>query len=310
MAKIAFLFPGQGAQTVGMGKDFADAFPAAARVFEEASDALGWDVADVCFNGPQEELDRTSISQPAILTTSSAVLAAMQEAGRGEVKACAAAAGLSLGEYSALVMAKALDFRQALRLVRKRGELMEEACEKNPGTMMSVLGLEDDIVVAICAQARDVGMVVTANFNCPGQIVISGASPGIERAADLARQRGAKRVRPLAVSGAFHSPLMAGAAERLEQELAEAPIATCTMDVVANVSAEPVREPDEIRLALAKQVRSPVLWSQSVRRLIDKGCTRFIEVGPGDVLTTLMKRIAPEVKRENISSVEALRAES
>ena len=215
MARLAFLFPGQGAQTVGMGRDFAEAFPSAARVFDEAGQVLGWDVAAACFNGPQAELDRTSISQPAILTVSTAIVAALREAGAEQVKECSEAAGLSLGEYSALVMAGALEFADALRLVQQRGRFMEEACAQNPGAMASVLGLDDEIVEALCAQAREVGMVVAANFNSPGQVVVSGTREAVARVAELARERKAKRVLPLAVSGAFHSPLMEPAAERL-----------------------------------------------------------------------------------------------
>ncbi len=307
MTKIAFLFPGQGAQAVGMGKDIADAFPAAADLYEQASRVLGWDVADMCFNGPREELDNAAIIQPAILTTSMAVLAAMRAAGRKEVDQCTAAAGLSLGEYSALVMADALDFTKALTLVQKRGMFMEDACKRTPGAMLSVLGLDDEIVEAICAQARETAMVVAANFNCPGQVVISGAREGLDRAAELARQRGAKRVVPLAVSGAFHSPLMNSAATRLEQELSERPFRPCRLEVIANVSAEPVKTPEDVRVSLAKQVSSPVRWSQSVRRLASEGYTRFIEVGPGKVLTGLMRRIVPDAQVENISTVSALR---
>ena len=308
MAKLAFLFPGQGAQTTGMGRDFAESFPSAARVFEEAGRTLGWDVAARCFEGPQEELDRTSVSQPAILTTSVAIVAALREAGAGQVLECAAAAGLSLGEYSALVMAGALNFTDALRLVQQRGRFMEEACAQNPGAMASVIGLDDEIVEALCAQAREVGMVVAANFNCPGQVVVSGARDAVARLSDLARERGARKVVPLAVSGAFHSPLMEPAAARLDAALKATPFAPCTMPVIANVTAEPVRAPDEVRSALARQVKSPVLWSRSVRRLAQEGCTRFVEVGPGKVLTGLVKRIAPECKVANVSSVEALRA--
>jgi [acyl-carrier-protein] S-malonyltransferase len=308
MSRLAFLFPGQGAQTVGMGGDFAEAFPSAARVFDEANQVLGWDVAAACFAGPQAELDRTSISQPAILTVSTAIVAALREAGVGQVQECSEAAGLSLGEYSALVMAGALDFPDALRLVQQRGRFMEEACAQNPGAMASVLGLDDEIVEALCAQAREVGMVVAANFNSPGHVVVSGTREAVARVAELARERKAKRVLPLAVSGAFHSPLMAPAAERLQVELNGAPMRPCAMPVIANVTAAPVREPDEIRIALARQVKSPVLWRQSVRRLIEDGCARFVEVGPGKVLTGLMKRIAPDCKVANISTVEALKA--
>ena len=310
MAKTAFLFPGQGAQAVGMGKDFAEVCPAAAAVYEKAGKVLGWDVADICFNGPKEDLDNTSICQPAILTTSIAIVEAMREAGRKEVHACSAAAGLSLGEYTALVMAKALDFADALMLVQKRGAYMEDACKQNPGTMASVLGLDDDIVEAICAQAREAGMVVAANFNSPGQVVISGSAEGVAKASDLARDRGAKRVIPLAVSGAFHSPLMAPAAERLEPELQGTVFSPCKMDVIANVTAETVRDPEDVRVTLAKQVQLPVRWSQTIRHLTEKGYSRFVEVGPGKVLAGLMRRIAPDAKVENVSTVDALGKES
>jgi len=310
MGKTAFLFPGQGAQTIGMGKDFAEASPAAAAVYEKASAVLGWDVADLCFNGPKEELDNTSVCQPAILTTGIAILEAMREAGRKEPDACTAAAGLSLGEYTALVMAGALELADALKLVQKRGVFMEDACKANPGAMAGVIGLDDDIVEALCAEAREAGMVVAANFNCPGQVVISGSVAGVARASELAKQRGAKRVRPLAVSGAFHSPLMAPATERLEAELAETPFRHCAFDVIANVTAEPVRRPSETRLCLAKQLRSPVRWTQSVLYLAGKGYNRFVEVGPGNVIAGLVRRIAPRAAMENVSAVDALRKES
>ena len=308
--KTAFLFPGQGAQEAGMGRDIAAASPAAASVFEQANEILDWDVAHLCFEGPQEELDRTATCQPVVLTTSIAILAAMEEAGMAQVSDCTAAAGLSLGEYSALVMAKALEFADALHLVHKRGQFMAAACTENPGTMVSVLGLEDGIVEAICAQAREDGMVVAANYNCPGQVVISGSREGIERASELAREKGARRVIPLAVGGAFHSPLMAPAAERLEEALEATGIAPCSITVIANVTAEPVYEPEEIRCALANQVRSPVLWTQSIQHLVGEGYTHFVEVGPGKVLTALMRRIAPECTVENISAAEALRGET
>jgi len=308
MSKTAFLFAGQGAQAVGMGRDFAEAFRSAAELYQEAGRVLGWDVARLCFEGPREELERTSRCQPAILATSLAILAAMRESGAPEVEACGAAAGLSLGEYTALVMAGALQVPDALRLVQKRGEFMEQACARNPGAMASVLGLEDGIVEAICAQVREREMVVAANYNCPGQVVISGTRRGVEQAAELARQRGARRVVWLQVSGAFHSPLMAPAAGQLEEELERTPIAPCRIPVISNVTAAPVTSPQEIRSVLARQLRAPVRWSQSMSRLVDDGYRRFVEVGPGKVLSGLMRRIAPKCQVENVSTAEALKS--
>ena len=307
MGDVVFLFPGQGSQTVGMGKDFADASPAAAKVYEEASDVLGWDVGAVCFEGPKEELDRTAISQPAILTTSLAAVASMREAGLADAEMCAAAAGLSLGEYSALVMAGAMELSDAVHLVQMRGRFMEEASHINPGMMLSVIGLEDGIVEALCAEARATDMVVPANFNCPGQVVISGTRSGVERAGELARSRGARRVVRLAVSGAFHSPLMAPAAERLSEELGRTPIRKCEIPVVANVTGEMMTAPDEIRNALTRQLTSPVRWSVSMRWLIEEKRARFLEVAPGKVLSGLMRRIDRESVVENVSTMAALR---
>jgi [acyl-carrier-protein] S-malonyltransferase len=308
MAASALLFPGQGAQAAGMGRDFCESSPAAAAVFEEAKRVLQWDVAEVCFNGPQADLDQTAVSQPAILTTSWAIVAAIREAGLRLADECPVAAGLSLGEYTALVMADALDFPDALRLVQRRGRFMEEACEKNPGTMMSVIGLEDAIVEALCAEAREVGIVVAANYNSPGQVVISGERHAVEKAAELARLHGAKRVIQLAVSGAFHSPLMEPAADNLTAELLNTTFRESRFPVVANVTAGSVTKPDEIRTLLARQVKSPVRWSQSIRKMVDDGHKRFVEVGPGKVLSGLMKRIAPESEVINISTMDALRA--
>ncbi len=307
MAKTAILFPGQGAQTVGMGKDFHDACPAAARVYREAAETLGWDVAALCFNGPQAELDRTAVCQPAILTTSLAILAAMREAGYAPLGNVSAAAGLSLGEYTALVAAGSMSFADALKLVQKRGQYMEEACRQNPGAMMSIIGLDDAAVEAVCEQAREAGAVVPANYNSPGQLVISGSPQGVQRAAELAKARGAKRALPLAVSGAFHSPLMEPAAARLEQALAATAVVAPTMMVIANVSAEPVSDPALIRRSLAQQVKSAVRWCPSMKRLVADGYGQFIEVGPGKVLSGLMKRIAPEAQVVNVSSLDALK---
>jgi [acyl-carrier-protein] S-malonyltransferase len=308
MAKIAFLFPGQGAQSVGMGKDFVEAYPSAKARFEEASDILGWDVSRVAFEGPKEELDRTAICQPAILTTSLAIVAAMEEAGCEIVGQCALTAGLSLGEYSALVMAGAIKFADAVRLVQKRGQFMEDACHINPGTMMSIIGLENGIVEALCAEAREVDMVVAANYNSPGQVVISGSRAGIEKAGELAKERGAKRALPLSVAGAFHSPLMEPASERLEAELKNTEIKPCEIKLISNVTAKAVSEPDDIRRGLASQLKSSVRWAQSMSRMVDDDAPHFVEVGPGKVLSGLMRRIDRDSAIDNISTVDALQA--
>lgn len=290
-----------------MGRDFNESSPAAAAVYAQAAEVLGWDVAKLCFEGPQSKLDRTSISQPAILTTSWAIVAAIREAGLTIADDCPLAAGLSLGEYTALLMAGALEFSDALKLVQRRGQFMEEACEKHPGAMLSVLGLDDEIIEALCAEAREVGIVVAANYNSPGQVVISGERHAVEKAAELAKQHGAKRAIPLAVSGAFHSPLMASAADNLSIELMNTTFRKCRFPVVANVSAEPVTEPEDIRNLLARQVKSSVRWSQSVQRIVADGHKQFVEVGPGKVLSGLMRRIAPEAEIINVSTYDSLR---
>ena len=293
-----------------MGRDFHDRSPEARETFKRANEVLGLDLAGICFEGPKEELDRTSVSQPAILTTSVAMLRALAAGNHEMIRSCEAAAGLSLGEYTAHVMAESIDFEAAVALVRKRGEFMEEACDANPGGMVSILGLSAEDVEAICREAQSAGIVIPANYNSPGQVVISGEQQALDRAAELATARGAKRVVPLAVSGAFHSPLMAPAAEKLKPELEAAEIRPPRFPVVANVTARAVREPEAVRTTLADQVSSPVRWQMGMEALIADGFDAFYEVGPGKVLTGLMKRIDRRANIHNISSTEGLDAVS
>jgi len=303
--KTAFLFPGQGAQKVGMGQDFHAAYSVARETFAEAARVLGWDVAARCFRGPQEELNRTAVCQPAILTVSIAIFRVLQEKLPALSRSCGAAAGLSLGEYSALVVAGALDFADALRLVQKRGEFMERTCREHQGTMVSVIGLSADDVRAACDEAGG-GKVVAANFNCPGQVVISGAAEAVQSVAAACVARGAKRTVPLSVAGAFHSPFMQSAAVRLQTELAGVPFRAAAFPIVSNVTAAYVREPGEFRSCLVSQITGPVLWQQSMERLLGDGFNCFIEVGPGNVLSGLMRRIAPQAEIINVAAMEAL----
>ena len=302
----AFVFPGQAAQKVGMGRDLHEAVPEARAVFEEANEALGFDVARLCFEGPQDELTATENAQPAILTCSVAALRALEASG---VPAPGICAGHSLGEYSALVCAGALDFVEAVRLVRKRGEFMARATE---GTMAAILGLDGEAAKAVCERASAFGIVVPANFNDPSQVVISGEQPAVDEACRLAKEAGATRAVPIAVSGAFHSPLMREAAERLAAELTQAPIRDARIPVVANMDAQPKRAADDLREALAGQVTSGVLWQQSVERIAALGGERFVEVGPGKILSGMIRRILPDARvlnAEDGASVAAVAAE-
>lgn len=307
MRKVAFLFPGQGAQYVGMGKDFYAEFKEAREVFDHASEILGFDIARLCFQGSQEELNKTTICQPAIFTTSIAILEVLKKNSPIQTDKCLAAAGLSLGEYTAHASTGSITFQDALRLVYRRGMFMQEACNEKPGGMVSIIGLEDEKVEQICEEMRPAGIICAANYNCPGQVVISGEKTVLEQASALAKQRGAKMVIPLKVDGAFHSALMSPASRRLTEELESTPISESSIPVVANIHAGYVKKHDEIKGSLAKQLTSPVRWHQSIRTLIQDGFNQFYEIGPGKSLSGLMRRIDPTREIRNIDTVEALK---
>jgi [acyl-carrier-protein] S-malonyltransferase len=283
--KTAFIFPGQGSQYVGMGKDFFDGDATSKKIFEQADETLGIGLSKICFEGPEEELKQTRNTQAAIFLHSIVAfkkLNAMPDM----------TAGHSLGEYSALVAAGALSFEDGLQLVRLRGELMQKAGEEQPGTMAAVVGLMPDAVEAVCKEGSSAGVVQAANFNSPGQIVISGSVEGVRKGMELAKGRGAKLVKELVVSGAFHSPLMASARDGLKRKLEDTAIGDASIPVYANVTAEPVTRSSDIRDLLIRQLTNPVRWEESVIHMVRDGADAFVEVGPGKVLQGLVKRIA------------------
>jgi [acyl-carrier-protein] S-malonyltransferase len=289
MSKTAFLFPGQGSQSVGMGRELASAFPAARQTFEEANDALGFDLAALCFHGPEEQLRLTEFTQPAIFTVSVAVLRVLRATGA----TADYFAGHSLGEYSANVAAGALDFTSAVRAVRRRGQLMQEAVPAGEGAMAAILGMAAEDVFAVCrdASAETGAVVEPANLNSPEQTVISGSVAAVERATALARERGAKRAVMLQVSAPFHCSLMQPAQDALAPILESIPFQPAQAPVVVNVDAKLVTGPAELRDALVRQVTGAVRWTDSVQLLIDQGVTTFVEVGPGKVLSGLLRQI-------------------
>lgn len=300
MSKTALLFAGQGAQVVGMGKDLAEKFPTARAWFDRANTALGDDLAAVCFHGPEAELTKTVNAQPAIFLVSWVAFQLLKEQVRP--LQFEAAAGLSLGEFTALTAAGALDFEDGLRLVRQRGRFMQEACEATRGGMAAVIGLDQAVTREVCAEAG----VVLANLNCPGQLVISGESEKILKACELAKSRGAKRAIPLAVAGAYHSPLMESAQAKLAAELARTKLSVPSVAVISNVTAE-ASGPD-IAANLVEQVCAPVRWESSMRHLLAQGFTRFIELGPGTALSGFMKRIDKSAQILNVADVASLEA--
>jgi [acyl-carrier-protein] S-malonyltransferase len=303
MGKIAFVFPGQGAQAVGMGRDAYERFEASRAVFDRADEVLGFSVSKLAFEGPEEELKLTANTQPALLTTSVALLEAFKARG---VKPDYVA-GHSLGEYSALVAAGVLSFDDAVRLVRARGLFMEQAVPGGQGAMAATLGADRDALDALCRDiSATVGRVELANVNCPGQIVVSGTAAGVAAVAERGKEAGAKRVVPLEVSGPFHSSLMQPAADKLEKELAAAEFRDAAVPVIANVTARPVASGEEFRRLLVRQVVSPVLWEDSVRYLIGEGVDTFVEIGSGTVLAGLIKKIDKTVKVVSVNSADAV----
>ncbi|MDH7515366.1 MAG: ACP S-malonyltransferase [Bacteroidota bacterium] len=297
--RIAFLFPGQASQYVGMGKDLADRFAEIRDLYRLADEIMGASLSRICFEGPEDELRQTMYTQPAIFLHSIAVARLLG------VRPTSAA-GHSLGEYSALVSAGALSFEDGLRLVKKRGELMQESGSRSPGTMAAVIGAEASLVEEACREASATGVVQAANFNSPGQIVISGSLTGVERALEILKSRGVRIVKKLPVSGAFHSPLMQYAQDEMASVLDSTPIRDASFPVYTNVTAEPVQDAATIRTMLFRQITSPVLWEQSMRNMIREGMERFIEVGPGNVLQGLLKRIDPNAPCETAGTAEEI----
>jgi [acyl-carrier-protein] S-malonyltransferase len=302
MGKTAFIFAGQGAQVVGMGRDFAEQIPSARAWFDRANAVLGYDLAAVCFNGPEPELTKTENAQPGIFLVSWVAFELLRERAPGLV--FEAAAGLSLGEFTALTAAGTFTFEDGLKIVRERGQFMQEACEATHGTMAAIIGLDESATREVCAGAG----VELANLNCPGQLVISGETDKINRACELAKARGAKRALPLTVAGAYHSALMAGAKPKLDAALAKIKIQPPSVPVIANVTAKPHGAPAEIRRLLVDQVTSPVRWEESMRYLLAQGFTRFIELGPGKALSGFLKRIDSNAQLLNVSDIPSLEA--
>jgi [acyl-carrier-protein] S-malonyltransferase len=302
MSKTALLFAGQGAQVVGMGKDLAEHSPGARAWFDRANAVLGYDLASICFSGPEAELTKTEHAQPGIFLVSWAAFELLKE--RVPALSFQATAGLSLGEFTALTAAGAVSFEAGLKVVRQRGRFMQEACEATRGGMAAIIGLEEAPTREVCVQAG----VALANLNCPGQIVISGATDKIAPACELAKAKGAKRALPLTVAGAYHSPLMASAQPKLEAELARVSLVLPAVPVIANVTAQPHDGPDAIRARLVAQVTSSVRWEESMRYLIAQGFTRFIELGPGRALSGFMKRIDKTVQILNVEDLATLEA--
>jgi [acyl-carrier-protein] S-malonyltransferase len=302
MSKTALLFAGQGAQAVGMGKDLSEKFPAAKAWFDRANTALGYDLAAICFNGPDAELTKTENAQPGIFLVSWVAFQLLKE--HAPSLKFDATAGLSLGEFTALTAAGAMSFEDGLRVVRQRGKFMQEACEATHGGMAAVIGLDEAPTREVCAEAG----IVLANLNCPGQLVISGEADKITKAVELAKARGAKRAIPLPVAGAYHSPLMASAQPKLQAELAQVKLSAPSVPVISNVTAQPHGAPAEISARLVQQVTSSVLWENSMRYLLAQGFTRFIELGPGTALSGFMKRIDKTAQMFNVADAASLEA--
>lgn len=302
MRKIAFVFPGQGSQYVGMGQEFYENYSKSREIFRYGDERLGISLSDIIFKGPEDDLKLTVNTQPAILTVSTAILQIVFDEGITPEYV----AGHSLGEYSALVAAGSIEYGDAVWLVRKRGEFMQEAVPPGEGTMAAILGLEMDLVEKVCQEASLVGVVEPANYNSPGQLVIAGSTPAVEKAIEISKNLGAKRAMLLPVSGPFHSSLLRPASIRLNEAMKSIKISPPKQPVMANINAKLSTNPDEIRQNLIAQVSGPVLWQQSVENLIKLGINTFVEIGPGKVLTGLIKKIDKTVELYNIEDKTTL----
>ena len=301
MSKVAFLFPGQGAQSVGMGREACETLPAIRDLFDRANALLGYDLAQLCFEGPAERLDSTVYSQPALFVCGLAGLELLKNSSAELIDSVAATAGLSLGEYTALVFAGAMDFETGLSVVQARGEAMQAASDATPSGMVSLLGLEPDVIEKLCDEARGDSILQVANYLCPGNTVVSGSKAACARIAESAVEAGAMKAIPLAVAGAFHTAIMQPALEHLTNVLATATISIPRIPVISNVDARPHSDPEEIRALLVQQVVSPVRWEDSMRYLLHDGFDLFYEVGPGRVLRGLMKRINRKTACEGVT---------
>lgn len=300
MGQMAFLFPGQGAQSVGMCRSIVEKYESARRLFEAATSILGYDLAKLCFEGPKEQLDSTVYSQPALFVSSLAALEMLKETKPELVASCVMTAGLSLGEYTALVFAGVMSFKDGLRVVQRRGQAMQESADRQPSGMASLLMLDRDKVQEICNQASDLGQISIANFLCPGNLVVSGDQAAVAKAVELADAGGGKAV-PLPVAGAFHTTIMQPADQNLADALAGVVMQSPRIPVVSNVDAATHTNPEEIRQLLVRQVINPVRWEDSLRWMLENGITEFTEIGPGKVLSGLLKRIDRKVKCESVN---------